>query len=553
MTVHDKTRLIGWLSTPFTARLWTIWSLVVTMPCNQSVTTKILTRGKPHYLRYRIPKRIQSLGFPREIVKSLKTSDYLLAQNLVLTKMSLMQRIEMTADKVVLKSLFDELSDFSFTDQLGQYERKDSGYAIAEQADQVRWAMEDGCTPLPIAFPENVSPLTSHRGPLKTSIAEGQGELYGLLLTLIEAHEANAFNGRSEAFYGLLDRAKSIAVPAPSAQLQTEPDSILFSELCCEFLQFKIEKENLTEKMQKSYNLYFKTLFEMLEDKPCNKFTKKDIRDVLLKYSNLPLRNKKPYKDMAISELLDYEVPSEDLVSSRTVSDVQKLILGVFRFALDNDYVKDSPARDLNLKFLHENKRSYAPFDEAEVLQILEAIKSEVKNPYKKWLPLLAAYTGARRGELVQMRKQDVKQDVDSGRYYLDITEDAGSVKTQQSNRRVPIHAALTDAGFIEFVNQSGSDKLFDVEPNRVTNWFRGFRKGLGIPDYDSNDCRKVFHSFRHTVITRLKAAGVNDSLQKAVVGHEIDDKSINQTTYTHLDTMPLSSFLPVIDALEYK
>jgi hypothetical protein len=34
------------------------------------VTTKRLKRGDNYYLRYRTPKRIQALGFPREVVKS---------------------------------------------------------------------------------------------------------------------------------------------------------------------------------------------------------------------------------------------------------------------------------------------------------------------------------------------------------------------------------------------------------------------------------------------------------------------------------------------------
>jgi|GEM_PF-3177114 len=525
------------------------------MLCNQNVTTKILTRGKAHYLRYRVPKRIQSFGFPREVVKSLKTSDYLLAQNLVLTKISLMQRIAMATDKAVLKSLFDELSDFSFTDQLGQYERKDAGNGISEVADQVRWSMEDGCTSLPSALPENLSPLTSHRGPLKTSIPEGQGEIYSLLLALIEAHEANAFNGRSEEFYGLLGRAKSIAVPVVSVagQSGSEEESISFSELYNQFFKYKVEKGGLSASMQKSYVLYAKTLLEFIDDKPIKSINRRDIRDWLLSYALLPKRNKKEYRDLTVPELLEMEIPEGDVIASNTVLDVKKMLQGVFRFALDNDYLLVSPAVDLNLKFLTAGKPTYAPYSDAEVLTILDAVQGETKKPYKKWLPLLAAYTGARRGELVQLRKQDVKRDSDSDRYYLDITEAAGSVKTSQSNRRVPIHAVLVDAGFLEFVNNSKDGQLFDVVPNRVTNWFRDLRTKLGIPLCDDRGNKKVFHSFRHTVITRLKAADVGDSLQKAVVGHEIDDKSINQTTYTHLDTMPLSTFSPVIDALEYK
>jgi integrase len=521
------------------------------MICNQSVTTKILTRGKTHYLRYRIPVRIQALGYPKEVVKSLKTQDYLFAQNLVLPKIPIMQRIAMSTDTALLKSLFDELSDFSFTDRLDKYEREGVSDSIYNEVDHIRDCMEDGCQPLHPDFPSDIAKLTSHQEPLKTIVSEGQGELYKLLLTLIEAHAANAASGRSEGFYGLLDRAKSIAVPVSTGPVVS--DSISFSALYAEFLKYKVERGNLSQKIQDSYGRYFKTLSEIVEDKPCNKFTKKDVRDALLAYSDLPLRNKNPYRDMSIRELLDFEAPSEDLVSTRTVTDVRKLFQGIFRFAIDNGYLKESPARDLNLKFLSDEKRSYAPYSDPEVLTILSAVQAETKKPYKRWLPLLAAYTGARRGELVQLRKQDIKQDAASARWYLEITDQAGSVKNNQSNRCVPLHADVVKAGFLTFVNQSVSDKLFDVEPNRVTNWFRGFRRGLGISDYDQNGCKKVFHSFRHTVITRLKAANVNDSLQKAVVGHEIDDNSINQTTYTHLDTMPLSAFLPVIDALGYK
>jgi len=96
----------------------------VAMIIHESVTTKILTGGKNHYLRYRVPKRIQILGFPQEVVKTLKTSDYLLAQNQVLFKIPLLQRVARSTDKTLLKSLFDEQTDFSFADQLSRHAAK---------------------------------------------------------------------------------------------------------------------------------------------------------------------------------------------------------------------------------------------------------------------------------------------------------------------------------------------------------------------------------------------------------------------------------------------
>lgn len=113
------------------------------MICNQAVTTKIITRGKTHYLRYRVPRCIQAFGYPKEVVKSLKTQDYLLAQKLVLPKIPIMQRIAMATDKALLKALFEELSDFSFTDQLNRYEREDVSNAIYAEVDHIRDCMED--------------------------------------------------------------------------------------------------------------------------------------------------------------------------------------------------------------------------------------------------------------------------------------------------------------------------------------------------------------------------------------------------------------------------
>lgn len=46
----------------------------------------------------------------------------------------------------------------------------------------------------------------------------------------------------------------------------------------------------------------------------------------------------------------------------------------------------------------------------------------------KRWTSLLAAYSGARIGELVQLRVEDVRQD--SGIDYIRIAPDAGTVKS---------------------------------------------------------------------------------------------------------------------------
>lgn len=111
--------------------------------------------------------------------------------------------------------------------------------------------------------------------------------------------------------------------------------------------------------------------------------------------------------------------------------------------------MKESPARDLKLNL--SGSRTYGAFDDHEVIRLLESCSSE-QQEWKRWIPLLGAFTGARRGELVQLRKQDVKLDVASNRHYLLITDEAGSVKTQNAIRQVPIHPNLISIGFLDFV-----------------------------------------------------------------------------------------------------
>src|SRR5262249_39952779 len=47
------------------------------------------------------------------------------------------------------------------------------------------------------------------------------------------------------------------------------------------------------------------------------------------------------------------------------------------------------------------------------------------------------------------------------------------------------------------------------------SKWFGRYLRTIGI-----TDTRKVFHSFRHTFIDALRAAGVNEELNAALVGH---------------------------------
>jgi integrase len=139
----------------------------------------------------------------------------------------------------------------------------------------------------------------------------------------------------------------------------------------------------------------------------------------------------------------------------------------------------------------------------------------------KHWAPWLCAYTGARVGEIVQLRKHDVR--LANGVWFITITPEAGTVKDKEA-REVVLHAHLVALGFADFVQRSKPGYLFlNVAPgddirgarrgvkNRLTDFAREIVKDLKVAPN---------HGWRHTFKTIGREAGIEDSVLDAICGH---------------------------------
>jgi integrase len=144
----------------------------------------------------------------------------------------------------------------------------------------------------------------------------------------------------------------------------------------------------------------------------------------------------------------------------------------------------------------------------------------------RRWVPWLAAYTGARVNELSQLRGQDVYET--EGLWVLRITPEAGTVKGKAA-RIVPLHPHLIEQGFPEVAKAFGDAPLFyepdsqrvDSEANRhfkkvgerIAKWVRD---DVGITD----PAVQPSHAWRHTFKTKALAAGVPERIADAIQGH---------------------------------
>ena len=162
-------------------------------------------------------------------------------------------------------------------------------------------------------------------------------------------------------------------------------------------------------------------------------------------------------------------------------------------------------------------------FSDAQVEAYCKA--SPEATPLQFWLMPLGAYTGARIGELAQLRASDVEQIGEV--WCLRIREgDGQGLKTEASKRDIPLHPALIKAGFLKFVEEVRAERpqgwlwseLSDTrdKSDTASKWANRIRKRVaGIEGSTFG-----YHSLRHTVATKLAEAGVDPIYRADILGH---------------------------------
>jgi integrase len=177
----------------------------------------------------------------------------------------------------------------------------------------------------------------------------------------------------------------------------------------------------------------------------------------------------------------------------------------------------------------------YEPFSTDEVKSIFaRTYGQEMKKPDHYWIPLVALFSGARREEIASLKATNVKT-IDG----VPCFQIEGG-KTADARRVVPVHPQLLALGFMDYaqhVQRLETPFLFphtiDGPNGRGKNAGRQF--AVLLDKRGIQDERKVFHSFRHSVITRLHALNANPAHVMQITGHRGEaGQSVHFNTYTH-------------------
>ena len=325
-----------------------------------------------------------------------------------------------------------------------------------------------------------------------------------------------------------------------SMPIQSRPSATIKQILLIDkfeaFLADRVTRKIVSEATLDEYRVSVSELEEICGNKNVAEFTFDDgklYRDTMMK---LPKNRKKgDYKNKSISELIILDFDDEERLSKKTINGKIANLITYFTWLKQSQLVDLNPFENLKL---HSDSKSYTPYTDSDLKLIFNthlfsnASYRKSKRTGKQsqwWLLVLATYTGARLGELTQLRLQDIS--TTSGILSITITDEGEdmSVKTTAGRRKLPVHPDLLKLGFEEYVTRlrnSGQEKLLPQLPisgnkigSRVSKWYNERYRANFMPQFKAE--KKVFHSFRHTFIQRAIQAGVELQHLQQMVGHE--------------------------------
>ena len=152
-------------------------------------------------------------------------------------------------------------------------------------------------------------------------------------------------------------------------------------------------------------------------------------------------------------------------------------------------------------------------------------------SDWRFWVPLISLYSGMRLNEACALAVADIKEQ--GGLPFMHVRDllEGQHTKSEAAWRKVPIHHALLEAGFMDFVGKaraSGHPQLFsDLQVNEdgyvsdvPQKFFVHIIARAANPDVDEPG-KLTFHSTRHTVVTKLRNLNCREDISTEIVGHE--------------------------------
>jgi integrase len=207
-----------------------------------------------------------------------------------------------------------------------------------------------------------------------------------------------------------------------------------------------------------------------------------------------------------------------------TVADNVLAAGAVCNWAVKNRMLASNPFAGLAPKVTRRGPAPRAPYDDAEAAHILAAARSEAG--WLRWAPWLLCFTGARIGELAELRRRDVRREGEV--WFLDIVPTevrAGKNATMQ--RMIPLHPAVLAEGFLAYVAALPPDPLGPLFPSikpdprggRITPATTTMGRWMHGKVEITAKGKAPSHSWRHRMQDELRKVRAQPEVVDAITG----------------------------------
>lgn len=210
-----------------------------------------------------------------------------------------------------------------------------------------------------------------------------------------------------------------------------------------------------------------------------------------------------------------------------TLKKLKGLFSQLYEFAMKNDICNKDYSDYVDIvryKDRNPDKRDHNRFEKAEIERLWEL----TEQPYFQII-LMLIYNGCRISELLDLKKEHVNL----GEQYFDVV----SSKTENGIRRVPIADKVLPF-YKSWYESSDCDWLLHT-PDHKHFSYRNYYDSYWTPLMEQLGFDHKPHDTRHTCISLLAEAHVDQTMIKKIVGHS-GAMTLTERVYTHLDTEAL-------------
>jgi len=322
----------------------------------------------------------------------------------------------------------------------------------------------------------------------------------------------------------------ALTTSSPSPTMLTasqEKPGVMLSTAIREYVEEHSAGEHWTKKTRAESEGIYKLLIGIVGDRDTRELDYKilaDFRGALTRYPS-NANKKKEYRGKSIREILQMEI-----ANPLSISSVNKYIIriGAFlKWCVKRGYVEANYAEGLTIaKRNTKEEEEREIYSQEDLKRLIESPLSGFRKarPERFWIPLIGLYTGMRLNEICQLYLEDIREE--QGILCFDVNDKGDKrLKNASSERVIPIHSALLDLGireYVEALRADGKVRLWENLKKKRDGYSQSFGRWFQRHNrkYVTENRKRVFHSFRHTLADNLKQRQVNDLIIGEILGH---------------------------------